>query len=63
MQLRRSRAPQRELPDRYVKAFEDYDTEAPTWLIREDAIQSMPPFDLWLRGRDDPSLWAGPDRL
>jgi RNA polymerase sigma-70 factor (ECF subfamily) len=53
--------PQRELLDRYVKAFEDYDMEALTSLIREDAIQSMPPFDLWLSGRDDIfTWWFGP---
>jgi RNA polymerase sigma-70 factor (ECF subfamily) len=53
--------PQRELLDRYVKAFESYDMEALTSLIREDAIQSMPPFDLWLTGRDDIlSWWVGP---
>jgi RNA polymerase sigma-70 factor (ECF subfamily) len=42
---------------RYVDAFERYDIEALTSLIREDAIQSMPPFDLWLRGRDDIFTW------
>jgi RNA polymerase sigma-70 factor (ECF subfamily) len=53
--------PQRELLDRYVKAFESYDMEALTSLIREDAIQSMPPFDLWLTGREDIlEWWAGP---
>ena len=53
--------PQRDLLDRYVKAFEAYDMEALTSLIREDAIQSMPPFDLWLTGRDDIlSWWVGP---
>jgi RNA polymerase sigma-70 factor (ECF subfamily) len=46
-----------ELLERYVKAFEAYDMEALTSLIREDAIQSMPPFDLWLRGRDDIFTW------
>jgi RNA polymerase sigma-70 factor, ECF subfamily len=46
---------------RYVKAFEQYDMEALTSLIREDAIQSMPPFDLWLSGRDDVlTWWFGP---
>ena len=30
-------------------------------LIREDATQSMPPYDLWLRGRDDIfTWWFGP---
>ena len=50
-----------ELLDRYVKAFEAYDMEALTSLIHEDATQSMPPFDLWLRGRDDIfEWWYGP---
>ncbi|MBD0338547.1 MAG: sigma-70 family RNA polymerase sigma factor [Thermoleophilia bacterium] len=46
-----------ELLARYVAAFEAYDLEALTSLIHEDAIQSMPPFDLWLRGRDDIFTW------
>src|SRR3954449_848972 len=46
---------------RYVDAFERYDIESLTSLIREDATQSMPPFDLWLRGRDDIfAWWFGP---
>ena len=46
---------------RYVQAFERYDLEALTSLIREDATQSMPPYDLWLRGRDDIfAWWFGP---
>ena len=50
-----------ELLDRYVDAFERYDMEALTSLIHEDATQSMPPFDLWLAGRDDIlSWWVGP---
>jgi RNA polymerase sigma-70 factor (ECF subfamily) len=52
---------QRELLDRYVTAFERYDMSALTELIREDAIQSMPPFDMWLAGREDIfSWWLGP---
>jgi RNA polymerase sigma-70 factor, ECF subfamily len=52
---------QRELLARYVDAFERYDMEALTSLIHEDAIQSMPPFDLWLTGRDDIfTWWYGP---
>ena len=47
----------RELLERYVKAFERYDIEALTQLIHEDATQSMPPFDLWLTGRDDIFAW------
>jgi RNA polymerase sigma-70 factor (ECF subfamily) len=46
---------------RYVAAFEAYDVELLTELLREDAIQSMPPFDLWLSGRDDIfTWWYGP---
>ena len=47
----------RELLERYVKAFEQYDIEALTALIHEDATQSMPPYDLWLTGRDDIFAW------
>jgi RNA polymerase sigma-70 factor, ECF subfamily len=51
----------RELLSRYVAAFEAYDIEALTTLIHEDATQSMPPFDLWLSGRDDIfEWWLGP---
>jgi RNA polymerase sigma-70 factor (ECF subfamily) len=51
----------RALLARYVQAFEGYDVEALTALIREDASQSMPPFDMWLAGRDDIfTWWFGP---
>jgi RNA polymerase sigma-70 factor (ECF subfamily) len=51
----------RELLARYVQAFESYDMEALTALVHEDATQSMPPYDLWLRGRDDIfAWWVGP---
>jgi RNA polymerase sigma-70 factor, ECF subfamily len=51
----------RALLERYVAAFEAYDIDQLTGLIHEDAIQSMPPFDLWLRGRDDIfTWWFGP---
>jgi RNA polymerase sigma-70 factor (ECF subfamily) len=51
----------RELLARYVDAFEQYDMDKLTSLIREDATQSMPPYDLWLRGRDDIfAWWFGP---
>src|SRR5437016_11121554 len=52
---------QRELLARYVQAFERYDLDALTSLIQEDAKQSMPPYDLWLQGRDDIlTWWFGP---
>ncbi|CAN5220613.1 sigma-70 family RNA polymerase sigma factor [soil metagenome] len=50
-----------ELLARYVEAFERYDMDALTSLIHEDATQSMPPYDLWLQGRDDIlAWWVGP---
>jgi RNA polymerase sigma-70 factor (ECF subfamily) len=50
-------AADRELLARYVRAFEAYDIEALTALIHDDAIQSMPPFDIWLAGRDNIFSW------
>jgi RNA polymerase sigma-70 factor (ECF subfamily) len=51
----------RAMLERYVAAFERYDIKALTSLIREDAIQSMPPYDMWLAGRDDVlAWWFGP---
>jgi len=53
--------PDRELLERYVEAFERYDMEALTALIQEDATQSMPPYELWLRGRESIlGWWVGP---
>lgn len=52
---------QRDLLARYVEAFERYDLDALTSLIQEDAKQSMPPYALWLQGRDDIlAWWFGP---
>jgi RNA polymerase sigma-70 factor (ECF subfamily) len=46
---------------RYVDAFQRYDMDALIELIHEDATQSMPPYDLWLSGRDDIlAWWVGP---
>ena len=54
-------AAQREFLERYVDAFQRYDVEALTALLREDATQSMPPFDMWLSGREDVlTWWFGP---
>jgi len=51
----------RELLARYVDAFERYDMDALTALIQEDATQSMPPYELWLSGREDIlRWWVGP---
>jgi RNA polymerase sigma-70 factor (ECF subfamily) len=51
----------RELLARYVDAFERYDIDSLTSLLHEDATQSMPPYALWLQGRDDIfAWWFGP---
>jgi len=51
----------RALLERYVDAFEAYDIDRLTDLLHEDAIQSMPPYSLWLQGRDDIfTWWFGP---
>jgi RNA polymerase sigma-70 factor, ECF subfamily len=50
----------RELLDRYVAAFESYDMDGLAALIREDATQSMPPYELWLSGRENIfDFWVG----
>jgi RNA polymerase sigma-70 factor (ECF subfamily) len=53
----------RELLERYVDAFERYDIESFVRLLREDATQHMPPFEMWLRGSGDIGAWMlGPGR-
>jgi RNA polymerase sigma-70 factor (ECF subfamily) len=48
---------QQKLLDRYVRAFEGYDMEQLTALLHEDAVLSMPPYDLWLRGPREIANW------
>jgi RNA polymerase sigma-70 factor (ECF subfamily) len=51
----------RELLERYVAAFEVYDIDRLTELLHEDAVQSMPPYSLWLKGQEDLfAWWLGP---
>lgn len=38
------------LLERYVRAFESYDIDELVSLLHEDAVQSMPPFAMWIRG-------------
>ena len=45
------------LLDRYVEAFHRYDVDALVALLREDATLSMPPYTLWLQGRDTIRTW------
>ncbi len=47
----------RELLAAYIDAFHRHDVEALVALLRDDAIVEMPPFDLWLHGRDDIRRW------
>ncbi len=42
---------------RYVDAFERYDVDALVSLLHEDATQSMPPYALWLQGREQIGEW------
>jgi RNA polymerase sigma-70 factor, ECF subfamily len=52
---------QQALLKRYVEAFEAYDIDALTSLLHEDAKQSMPPYEMWLLGREDIlRWWTGP---
>ena len=52
---------QRSLLARYLDAFERFDVEALTALLREDATLSMPPYAMWLRGIPDlRAWWTGP---
>jgi len=48
---------QRALLARYVDAFERYDIPAFVSLLHEDAVQSMPPYELWIRGREEMGKW------
>jgi RNA polymerase sigma-70 factor, ECF subfamily len=50
-------ADQAELVARYVLAFERYDVAALMKLLHDDAVQSMPPYALWLRGPADIGSW------
>jgi RNA polymerase sigma-70 factor (ECF subfamily) len=52
---------QQALLKRYVEAFEAYDMDAIAALLHEDAKQSMPPYEMWLLGREDIlRWWTGP---
>ena len=80
--LQRARATLAELPDhqrpesvdpenadllaQYVDAFQRYDMTALLTVIREDAVMTMPPFELWIRGASDITTWmvaAGAERV
>lgn len=44
---------QRELVENFVTAFESYDMDALTTLLKSDVALSMPPFDLWISGPEN----------
>jgi RNA polymerase sigma-70 factor, ECF subfamily len=46
-----------ELLARYLDAFERYDIPAFVRLLHHDAVQSMPPFAMWLQGAADIGAW------
>jgi RNA polymerase sigma-70 factor (ECF subfamily) len=46
-----------ELLARYVDAFERYDIEQLVALLHEDAVQSMPPFAMWIQGAASIGHW------
>jgi RNA polymerase sigma-70 factor (ECF subfamily) len=48
---------ERDLLAKYVEAFESYDVNAFVSLLHDDAIMSMPPLDLWLRGAEEMGRW------
>ncbi len=54
-------AEQQALLAKYLDAFQRYDLDELTSLMRDDAIQSMPPYELWLEGAQTiRGFWLGP---
>lgn len=49
---------QQALLSRYVDAFERYDMDSLTSLLRKDATWSMPPYELWLQTHQDIVRWC-----
>jgi RNA polymerase sigma-70 factor (ECF subfamily) len=50
-----------ELVERYAAAFERYDIDALSSMLRQDAVLSMPPYTLWLQGHAAIAAWmSGP---
>lgn len=48
---------QRDLLARYVEAFERYDVKTLVTLLHDDAVQSMPPYAMWLVGNENIGRW------
>ncbi len=49
--------PDQQLLTRYVEAFERFDISALVALFHEEGCMSMPPFEMWIRGKDDLSAF------
>ncbi|RUT35810.1 sigma-70 family RNA polymerase sigma factor [Paenibacillus zeisoli] len=49
--------PEQELLSRYVEAFEKFDISALVALFHEEGCMSMPPFEMWIRGKEDLSAF------
>ena len=48
---------QRDMLQGYVSAFESYDLDRLTTLVRQDVTLCMPPFSLWLQGPEAVRTW------
>ena len=46
-----------ELLAKYVDAFQRYDMKALIGLLREDALQTMPPLEMWIQGASAITTW------
>jgi RNA polymerase sigma-70 factor (ECF subfamily) len=50
-------AEQQALLAQYVDAFERYDIDRLVTLLRDDVVQSMPPYEMWLQGPGEIHRW------
>jgi RNA polymerase sigma-70 factor (ECF subfamily) len=50
-------AEQQALLAKYVEAFENYDIDGLVTLLHDDAVMSMPPYELWLCGANEVREW------
>jgi len=50
-------ADQSELLARYVDAFQRYDMDQLVTLLHEDALMTMPPYAMWVRGAENITRW------
>jgi RNA polymerase sigma-70 factor (ECF subfamily) len=50
-------ADQADLLAKYVDAFQDYDLDELVTLLHDDAVMTMPPYTLWLKGAPDICRW------